>query len=134
MQNPSPTLEIVSESATVSKRDVVTGKVRVETRTEQHEELVTAALRTEDVEVERVPVNRHIDEVPAIRTEGDVTIVPVIEEVLVVEKRLLLKEELHIRRSVSQETVEARIDLRKQFAHVERVEVANHTNEEDIPK
>lgn len=43
---------------------------------------------------------------PEIRTEGDVTIVPVLEEVLVVEKRLVLKEELHIRRRVAAETVE----------------------------
>ena len=43
-------------------------------------ELVTAALRTEDVQVERVPVNRQIDEAPAIRTEGDVTIVPIVED------------------------------------------------------
>lgn len=134
MQNPSPTLEIVSESATVSKRDIVTGKVRVETRTEQHEELVTAALRSEAVDVERVRVNRQVDETPAIRTEGDVTIIPIVEEILVVEKRLVLTEELHIRRTVSHETVEARIDLRKQYAEVERHAVDNHSIEEEFSK
>ena len=48
------------------------------------------------------------------------TIVPVLEEVLIVEKRLVLKEELRIRRSRSQETEEIPVRLRKQRAVVER--------------
>jgi hypothetical protein len=50
-----------------------------------------------------------------------VTIVPVLEEVLFVEKRLVLKEELHIRRQATTETVEVPVTLRKQRAIVERV-------------
>jgi hypothetical protein len=56
-------------------------------------------LFTDDVSVERVPVNRIVDAVPETRQEGDVTIIPVIEEVITVEKRLLLREEVRIRRS-----------------------------------
>lgn len=52
----------------------------------------------EDVEVERIPMNRFIDGPVETRQEGDLTIVPVVEEVLEVRKRLLLKEEVHIRR------------------------------------
>jgi stress response protein YsnF len=49
-------------------------------------------------------MGRIVETAPEIRTEGDVTILPVVEEVLVVEKRLVLKEELHIRRRVRQLT------------------------------
>lgn len=56
-------------------------------------------LFTDEVSVERVPVNRIVDAVPETRQEGDVTIIPVIEEVITVEKRLLLREEVRIRRS-----------------------------------
>ena len=56
------------------------------------------SLFSEEADVRRVPVNRVITEIPQTRQEGDVTIVPVVEEVLVVEKRLLLKEEIHIER------------------------------------
>ena len=56
-----------------------------------------------------------------MRTEEGVTIVPILEEVLFVEKRLVLKEELHIRRRVSSETVEVPVVLRKERAVVERV-------------
>jgi stress response protein YsnF len=66
-------------------------------------------------------VGREVDIAPEVRTEDGVVIVPVLEEVLVVEKRLFLKEELHIRRSVTQEEVEVPITLRKQRAVIERL-------------
>jgi stress response protein YsnF len=55
-------------------------------------------LFAEEADIRRVAVNRIVSEVPQSRQEGEVTIVPVVEEVLVVEKRLLLKEEIHIAR------------------------------------
>jgi stress response protein YsnF len=67
-----------------------------------------------------VPVDQVVDTAPDIRTEGNVTIVPVLEEVLVVTKQLVLKEELDIRRRVETETVEVPVTLRKQRAIVER--------------
>jgi uncharacterized protein (TIGR02271 family) len=99
----------------------VTGRVRVQTITDTLEELAHADLQRETVEVTRVPVDRMVESAPEIRTEGEMTIVPVLEEVLVVEKRLVLKEELHIRRRVAAETVEVPVTLRKQRAVVERL-------------
>lgn len=113
-------IPVVEETATVGKRQVVTGRVRVRTVTDTVDELAHTTVQREDVEVTRVPIGRVVETAPAIRTDGDVTIVPVVEEVLVVEKRLLLKEELHIRRRVETETVEVPVTLRKQRAIVER--------------
>jgi uncharacterized protein (TIGR02271 family) len=113
-------IPLVEETATVEKREVVTGRVRVQTVTDAIEEVAQANVQRETVEVTRVPVDRMVETAPEIRTEGDVTIVPVLEEVLVVEKRLVLKEELHIRRRVAAETVEVPVTLRKQRAVVER--------------
>jgi uncharacterized protein (TIGR02271 family) len=113
-------IPLVEETATVEKREVVTGRVRVQTVTDTVEELAHADVQRESVEVTRVPVDRMVETAPEIRTEGDVTIVPVLEEVLVVEKRLVLKEELHIRRCIAAETVEVPVTLRKQRAVVER--------------
>jgi stress response protein YsnF len=114
-------IPLVDEIASISKREVVTGRVRVRTVTETLEELAHADVQRETVEVTRVPVGRMVETAPEIRTEGDVTIVPVLEEVLVVEKRLVLKEELHIRRQVETESVEVPVELRKQRAVVERI-------------
>lgn len=112
---------VFEEELDVTKRVVGTGRVRVETRTELVDELVKTELANSQFDVERVPVNQVVDEAPAVKTVGDVTIVPVLEEVLVVEKRLMLKEELHITRRVATEQVEIPVSLRKQRAVVTRI-------------
>ena len=80
-------IPLVEETATVGKRQVVTGRVRVQTVTDTIEELAHAEVQRETVEVTRVPIDKVVETAPEIRTEGDVTIVPIVEEVLVVEKR-----------------------------------------------
>ena len=111
---------VVEETASVSKCEVATGRVRVRTVTDTVEEMARASVQREDVEVTRVPIDKVVDTAPEIRTDGDVTIVPVLEEVLVVTKQLVLKEELHIRRRIETETVEVPVTLRKQRAIMER--------------
>src|SRR3712207_3530051 len=123
--DPTPSevlvVPILEEEARVEKRRIATGKVRIRSVVEEVEEIAAATLEEETVDVTRVPIDRVVDEVPAVRTEDGVTIVPVLEEVLFVEKRLVLKEELHIRPRASTETVEVPIVLRKERAAVERV-------------
>ena len=55
-------------------------------------------LQQEEVTVERVPRGVPIDVVPSVREEDGVLIIPVVEEQLVVTKRLILKEEIRITR------------------------------------
>ena len=114
-------IPVVEEEARIDKREVVTGRVRIRTRVEEAEETVRGTLDEEVVEVERVPVDRIVDAAPAVRQDGDVTIIPVMEEVLVVEKRLVLKEELHVRRRRTQEAVEVPVTLRRERVEVERL-------------
>jgi stress response protein YsnF len=113
---------LTEEVVSVSKREVVTGRVRIRTLEESTDKLVQQELDTAEVSVRRVPVNRIVDQTPVTRTEGDLTIVPVLEEVLVVDKRLLLKEEIHIRRTLTKETVEHSVTLRKQRATIEQLD------------
>ena len=56
-----------------------------------------------------------------MRTEGDTTIIPVVEEIIEVQKRLFLKEEIHIRRETTREEVAVPVELRKERAVVERI-------------
>lgn len=114
---------LVHERAVVSKREVVTGQVHVSTRVETHRSLIQEALRHEDVVVERIPIGRNVDVAPAIRREGDCFVYPIVEERLVVEKRLFLKEELRISYKISTEEVSRSIDLRSVHADVERTPV-----------
>jgi uncharacterized protein (TIGR02271 family) len=124
-------IPLVEETATVGKRQVVTGRVRVQTVTDTIDELAHADVKRETVEVTRIPVDKVVETAPDIKTEGEVTIVPVLEEVLVVEKRLVLKEELHIRRRVAAETVEVPVTLRKQRAVIERLDPDTPNTEEE---
>ena len=114
---------LAEEHLTVEKREVATGRVRVSTAVETFEQIARAELTSETVEVFRIPVGKPVNgALPQVRQEGDLTIVPIFEEVLVVEKRLMLKEELHLRKRVSAEVVETPVTLRAQTATVEHVE------------
>jgi len=123
------TLALVEEALRVDKREIVGRRVRIRTLTDTVEEMARATLDEETVEVTRVPVDREVAAAPGVRTEEGVVIVPVMEEVLFVEKRLVLKEELHIRRQVKQENVEVPVTLRKQRAVVERLSPEGHSIE-----
>jgi stress response protein YsnF len=115
-------IPIVEEEAKIAKRQVVSDRVIVKTTVNTEERVLKEMLSQETVEVERIPVNRVVDVVPQLRTEGDVTIVPVFEERLVVEKQLFLVEEVRIRRTTSVESVEVPVTLRKELATVERLD------------
>ncbi|XYD09083.1 YsnF/AvaK domain-containing protein [Methylobacterium sp. NMS12] len=129
-------LPLVEETARIDKRAVETGRVRVSTRTETVDQVLRERLRSDTVEVTRVSVNRTLSESelpPAVREEDGVTIIPVLEEILVVEKRLVLKEEVHIRRTTADEDVEVPVTLRRQHAVVERVSPDGHADEQIDP-
>ncbi len=113
-------IPLVQEDITITKRLVETGRVRVSTHVEEVTETIAAELMREDVLVERVPIDQTIEAVPDVRWEGDTFIVPVVEEVLVVEKRLVLKEEVRIRPRKSVERVEKPVVVRRTVASVER--------------
>ena len=120
MTKPDEKLSLIEEQLVIYKRAVSDGRVRVSTKTEFVTEAAEARLDSENVEVTRVAIGREVSEAPAVRTDGDVTIVPVMEEVLVVEKRLMLVEEIHIRRVATTEDVSIPVELRKQRASIER--------------
>lgn len=113
-------IPLAAEDLVVGKREVVTGLVRVRLGVEAREELVDEPLARETVEVERREVGRFVDEAPPVREEGDLLIVPVVEEVLVVERRLRLKEELVLRRVRTEERHRESVTLRREVASVER--------------
>ena len=115
-----PVLPLHAERLTVDVARRVTGRVRLRLETLTEDTPVTAELHGERVDVSRHPIGREVTEAPAIRTEGAVTIVPVLEEVLVVERRLFLREEVHLTRIPETETVETTVPLRRQSAVVER--------------
>jgi uncharacterized protein (TIGR02271 family) len=113
-------IPLVAEEVSIDKRKVVTGRVEIATMCHQREELVDELLAREQVEIERTPVGRPIEQSPGIREEGDTIVIPVLEEVLVVERRLILKEEIRIRRVRGAERHQERVNVRRQDVVVTR--------------
>ena len=115
-------LPVIEESLHVTKELVDRGGVRVTKRVESHEQLVDELLRSEHVEIERRHINTAIagDVAPTIRQEGDTLIVPVVEEILITVKRLVLVEEVRITRTQHTSRKPQSFTLRKEHIEVER--------------
>ena len=120
--NDPDKIQLVEENFSVTRERVVTGRVRVSTSSMKVEELAQATLAGVRVEVTRERIDREIDAVPQTRVEGDTTIIPVVEEIIVVEKRLVLVEEIRVRQITTSEDVSVPVTLRKQTATIERIE------------
>jgi uncharacterized protein (TIGR02271 family) len=116
-------LPLLVEDIAVSRRRVETAVVRVATVTQTRDQVVTEPLMRERIEVEHAPVGRFVESVPPVREDGDVTIIPVMEEVVVVERRLFLKEEVRVRRVRTTQRHTETVHLREQEAVVTRTPV-----------
>lgn len=111
---------LVAEELSVEKRRVERGGVRISKTVSERTETIDLPLMEEQTEVERVAVNRIVDAPPPIRYEGDVMIVPLLEEVIVTEKRLMLREELHIRKRQIETRKPQQVTVRREEAFIER--------------
>ena len=118
-------IPVLEEQAWVGKRVVDTGRgVRIHKTVAEHPVQVDERLMREGVEVSHVAVDRIValDQAPSARYEGDTLVVPVLEEVLVVERRLRIKEELRITRTRREEHHAETIMLKTEQVSVERFE------------
>lgn len=116
------TLALHAETLNVGKRTRKT-LVRAARTTSERTVAVQEDLAQDSVVIERVPIGRIVAEVPPVRQDGDVTIMPIVEEELVVVRRLILKEEVHLRRVKSTTRHTETVTLREQTLTVTRTKV-----------
>lgn len=114
-------IPLAAEELVVDRQKVERGRVRVTKTVREHEALVQDTVLREDVEVQRVAIDRVVQQAPEVRYEADVLVIPIVEEVAVVHKQLVLKEELRVRKRLRQMPHEERVTLRTEEAVVERV-------------
>lgn len=115
-------IPVVEEILDVRQRRVETGRVRITKIVHEREEEVKAPRVREEVTIERVTLNRMVDAPVSMRQEGDTFIIPLLEEVVVVEKRLMVKEELRITKRRIEEHASQKIMLRREEVLVERLD------------
>lgn len=119
-RSESTTVPVAAESLSVGTERIVTGTVRVVKTVETQDRAIDIPVSQDDVSVERVPVGRWVDEPVPIRQEGDTTIIPVLEEVVVIEKRLKLVEEVHVTKKPVEKRATGTVALRRDNVTVER--------------
>jgi uncharacterized protein (TIGR02271 family) len=113
---------VVAEEAVVSKKRTDRGGVRISKTVHEREEVAQLPLLQEQVDVRREPAEEWVAGTEPARQEGDTWIVPVYEEVLVVEKRLRLRERLFVTKRQTYAEHRQPVALRHEEAVVERLE------------
>jgi len=113
---------VIEEEIDASTRSVKTGSVRVDKHVEKRIRKVEAPLIHENVEIRRVPVNQVVNAAPKSRRMGDTLIIPVVEEELVVTKRLVLKEEIHLITHRTKDRSIQEVELNRESAEVRRLD------------
>lgn len=127
-------IPVIEEQVQVDKRRVDTGRgVRVRKQVSEHAQDVEISLRQDALDVRHVPIGKTVDaaHMPQARQEGDTWIVPVLEEVLIIDKQLRLKEELHITRRSRQVPMRQTVILKSEQASVEQFDEGRESSEDE---
>jgi uncharacterized protein (TIGR02271 family) len=114
---------VMEEVLHVDRHRVDTGRgVRIHKHVAEREHIIEESLRRDELVVEHVNIGSVLTDgqLPQTRYEGDTLIVPVLEEVLVVQKQLLLKEEVRITRRERRVHAPQRVILKAEQITVER--------------
>jgi stress response protein YsnF len=119
----SMAVPVHQEELRVGIRTVDTGRgVRVRKTVDEHQQRIEETLMQDEVDVRHVPIDKvvSLSEAPVSRYEGDTLIVPILEEILVVEKRLRIKEEIHITRTKRAQRFSETVPVKSETVSVER--------------
>ncbi len=121
-------IPIASERLNIAKQVVDLGELRIHKRVEQIEEVQRVPVTHDELVVERIPMNQPLDAPMQPRTENDVLIIPVMKEVLVVQRQLVLIEEVRVSKRYVTEEHEVREPVRRERVELEDATVHNTAN------
>jgi len=133
-KKPEIAVPVIEEDLVTGTREVKSGSVRVRKKVERIRKAVEMPVLKDVVRVERMPVNRVVKTMPQTREEQGVVIVPVVEEQIIVSRRLVLKEEIHIVRKKVEELARKDVSVAREHAFVERLDSEGHVIATSKPK
>jgi uncharacterized protein (TIGR02271 family) len=116
------TLQVHEERLEARTREIETGRIRVTKRVELHPVELHVDAARDEVTIQRVPVDQEVESAPAPRQEGDTLILPVVEEIVVTETRLVVREEIRITRRRITDSIPIQDTVRRESIEIERVE------------
>lgn len=126
-REPEQTIPLYEERIGVTKLEAVTDRLQVSTQVDERDVLVEDTVERGVLTVERVAVERAVTEAPEPRQEGETLVVSIVEERLIVEKRLFVIEELRITRTGTTEHVTIPATVRTMRAAVEHADPTSTT-------
>ena len=121
-------IPVLEEQLKVGKQVVESGSLLISKTVREENVSVDVPVMHSEHEVERVAVNQYVDSPPPVRYEGNTMIIPILQEVVVLEKRLVLVEELRVTAHQVQTQETQQVTLRKEEVSVER----NNKTDKDI--
>jgi uncharacterized protein (TIGR02271 family) len=116
----SRVVPLARERLAIGRKRVPTGRVNVTTTTTYDTVEIDEPATADEVTVERVRVGALVDEPVEPRFEGDVLVIPVMEEVVITSRRFRVVEEVRIRRRVVTRRHRETVKLRRQKVRIER--------------
>ncbi|MEJ8803781.1 YsnF/AvaK domain-containing protein [Pontibacter sp. H249] len=125
---PEKTIPVIEERLNVSVQDVEKAKVRVSKQVHEEEVTVDVPFVHEEIDVQRIAKNISIEAIPDVRYEGETMIVPVIKEEIVVQKKLVLVEEIHITKRKVEEHNPQQVRLKKEEIKIDRTNNADQSS------
>lgn len=119
-EDSSIVLPVTQEQLKVDRQTVQTGSVAIHKTIQEQVQVVDEARYSEELEIERVPINQPVDTPPPVRHEGETLVIPLVEEVLYVEKRLVLREEIRVKKLRKELREPKEVTLRQEQVEIER--------------
>jgi len=117
----SEKIPVVEEHIRIGTELVETGRVKIAKKILSEDVTLDVPVIHEEVDVERKEINQYVSELPpASRQEGNTTIISVFKEVVVIEKKILLVEEVHITKRLIESSVPIIDTIRKEEVTVTR--------------
>jgi len=114
-------IPIIQEQVQINKEVIESSTVRITKSVHEVEEMYNIPISYEEHDVQRVTLNQYVDSAPpAIRYEGDTMIIPILREEVVVQKRLMLVEEVRVTKRQVEKTIQQPVKLLREELNVER--------------
>jgi uncharacterized protein (TIGR02271 family) len=122
---PDPATETISlteEQLAIDVHERDRGVVRIRKEVEVTPVHETVDLRRDDIRIERRQVDQPVDAMREPWHDGETLVVPVYEEVVVADKRLMLREEIRITRKSVTEPLTVDDTVRRHRVDIEHIE------------
>jgi uncharacterized protein (TIGR02271 family) len=113
-------IPVAEEELVAEKRDRQAGEVRVHKEVVTEHRQIDVPVTREEVNVERVPVERGEARGDEARFQEGTISVPVREEEVEIRKRPVVKEEVRVGKTIRQEERRAEADVRREEVEVEK--------------